>query len=492
MLFNSLQYALFLPLVVAAYFRLRHREQNLLLLGASYLFYSFWDWRFLFLIVLSTAVDFVAGGRIHAARGRGADRTARRWLVASVATNLGILGAFKYFGFFVENLNALLGAVGLGSTSGLLEVALPVGISFYTFQSLSYTIDVHRGRLEPEGDPVRFALFVAFFPQLVAGPIERATHLLPQIRRPRVVTRQDWEEGIGLILMGLVRKVAVADTAAVFVDRIFAEPAGQTSLQLAAGLVLYAIQVYGDFAGYSNIARGSARLFGFHLMRNFRHPFFAQNPADFWHRWHISLMTWIRDYVFIPLGGSRKGRLRTYVNLVVTLLLSGLWHGAAWTYVLFGLYHGVLLAAHRLFREWRGSFRASLPSEAEERAEERRERGAEAGRGRWPTPAMLARGVVTFAAVTGSFIMFRAGDMGIVLDYLRGLGTGDLGGKWVLVPVAVLGGLLLAIDAPQALAGDEWVFQRGSTARRVVFAALAVLLVALGGQLGQPFVYFQF
>jgi alginate O-acetyltransferase complex protein AlgI len=492
MLFNSIEYGLFLTVVLAVYFRLGHRQQNLFLLAASYLFYSFWDWRFLSLILFSTSLDFVVGRRIQAARGRDDGTVAKRWLIASLIVNLGFLGVFKYFGFFVESLNALLGTAGLGSTSGLLAIVLPVGISFYTFESMSYTIDIYRGEIPAVDDPVDFALFVAFFPHLVAGPIMRAGRLMPQIQHPRVVTRSDWEHGLCLILVGLVRKVAIADTAGGIVDGVFASPLEHTSLQLGAVLVLYAIQIYGDFAGYSDIARGSARLLGFDIMRNFRHPYFATNPTEFWRRWHISLSTWMRDYVYIPLGGSRKGPFRTHLNLLVTMVLSGLWHGAAWHFVLWGFAHGLLLAGHRALRAWRGTEEAPLPSEVEVRAREQRERWA--GRttrlsiplGEWMP------GLATFAAVTLLFLLFRGGDMDTIALYLEGLTAGTFGGQLALIPVLVLGGLLMAIDVPQAITDDEYAFMRFGTVPTAALAAIAVLLVVFGGRATQPFIYFQF
>lgn len=494
MLFNSLEYALFLPLVLLAYFRLRHRQQNLFLLAASYVFYAWWDWRFLSLLILSTALDYAIGRQIDAARQVADPSPARRWLAVSVVANLGILAVFKYYGFFVDSLNALLAQVGAEPAVGLIEIVLPVGISFYTFQSLSYTIDIYRGKLHAVADPVDYALFVAFFPQLVAGPIERATHLLPQIQQPRTVRREDWERGVYLILIGLVRKVAIADTAGGMVDRTFDNPAGYTSLQLAVGAVLYAIQIYCDFAGYSDIARGSARMMGFDLMRNFWHPYFAVNPSDFWRRWHISLSTWIRDYLFIPLGGSRNGTARTTLNLLVSLTLSGLWHGAAWNFVAWGFAHGLILAAHRVYREWRGQADPSLPSERSERERERNEDRPHAASspGSRIGARDLLRGIATFSAVTLLFIVFRGGDGDTIMHYMAGLAAGNLNGELALIPLMVLTTLVLAIDVPQALADDEYVFLKLGAFARPALAVLAVLLIVVGGRAGEPFIYFQF
>jgi alginate O-acetyltransferase complex protein AlgI len=468
-LFNSLEFALFLPVVLLVYGQLRHRQQNQFLLAASYVFYSYWDWRFLSLLILSTALDYAIGRLIAGSRRRHDPASARRWLVISVVANLGILGAFKYYGFFVDSLNVLLARIGATPATGLIEFVLPIGISFYTFQSLSYTIDVYREKLAAVDDPVDYALFVAFFPQLVAGPIERATHLLPQIQQPRIVRRDDWERGLYLILIGLVRKVAIADTAGGLVDRIFADPDTHTSLQLAVGAVLYSIQIYCDFAGYSDIARGSARMMGFDLMRNFRHPYFAINPADFWRRWHISLSTWVRDYLFIPMGGSQRGLARTCLNLIVSLTLSGLWHGAAWNFVAWGFAHGLLLAGHRVYRERRGDANA-VQSNA----------------------VSVMHGIATFSLVTLLFIVFRGGDGESIMRFMAGLAEMNPQGELALIPLAALAVLVLAIDVPQAVADDEYVFLKLGAFARPALAVLAVLLIVFGGRAGAPFIYFQF
>ena len=337
MLFNSYEYALFLIVVLVAYhLLLKRRLQNVVLLLASYWFYAAWDARFLSLIWISTIVDYTVGLRIQASRDAGRAQRGRYWLGLSLATNLGLLGFFKYYGFFIDSAVDFLQGFGFSASPSTLSVILPVGISFYTFQTLSYTFDVWRGSLAPTRNALDFALFVAFFPQLVAGPIERASRLLPQIQRDRSVASADVSTGIYLILTGLVRKVVIADTAGLIADKYFADPASHGGLELVVGILLYTLQIYGDFAGYSNIARGSARLLGFELMRNFRHPYFSASVTEFWQRWHISLSTWLRDYLYIPLGGNRRGVRRTYVNLLATMLLGGLWHGASWNFVIWG------------------------------------------------------------------------------------------------------------------------------------------------------------
>ena len=352
MSFVSSAYILFLAAVCLLYFRLPHRWQNRMLLVASYVFYGWWDWRFLGLILFSSLVDY-ACGLWMAERGE-ARASRRRWAVTlSVVTNLGLLAAFKYFGFFVASARALLGSFPLPLGLDTLDIILPVGISFYTFQSMSYTIDVYRGDTTPTRKLDDFLLYVSFFPQLVAGPIERSRHLLPQIQSPRLVDGDTIARGAQLALVGFFKKMVVADNLAPYVESVFRATSTADMTPDGFSVVLatwaFAIQIYGDFSGYTDIARGSARMLGFDLGPNFRAPYLATNPSDFWQRWHISLSSWLRDYLYIPLGGNRGGRFKTYRNLTLTMLLGGLWHGAAWNFVVWGAFHGVLLVVfHQL------------------------------------------------------------------------------------------------------------------------------------------------
>lgn len=343
MSFNSLNFLWFFLVVYTAYRALgkSRRAQNVLLLVASYFFYGAWDYRFLALILLSTAIDYVVGASI----ARTEDQAVRkRWLLLSIFSNLGILGFFKYFNFFAESLSSLLS---LSSDSLTLSIVLPVGISFYTFQSLSYTIDIYRGEMEPCKSFPDFALYVAFFPQLVAGPIERAKRLIRQVENPRSISSHDVELGLYLLYLGYYQKVVVADNMAKIAERAFSPDSNATGADVWLGLLAFTFQIYGDFAGYSSIARGLAKLMGFDLIRNFRIPYAALTPSDFWQRWHISLSQWLRDYLYIPLGGNRGSTTMVYRNLMLTMLLGGLWHGAAWKFVLWGAYHGTLLCAYR-------------------------------------------------------------------------------------------------------------------------------------------------
>jgi len=343
--FNSIGFFLFFIAVYVAYRLVSSwtKAQNLVLVLASYVFYAAWDWRFLFLIVGSTLGDYWLG--LCMVRR---PTYKKRFLLASLAMNLGVLFMFKYFGFFVQNFVALMQQVGLGPTIPAWEVILPLGISFFTFQKMTYTIELHRGNVEPTADLVDFALFVCFFPLLLSGPIERAKTLLPQIRNPRLITSEHGREGLWLIAWGLFKKVYVADNLAQIVDPVFAPNWHGTGSEVLIALYAYAGQIYCDFSGYTDIARGVAKLLGFDVRLNFNLPYLATNPSDFWRRWHMSLSTWLRDYVYIPLGGSREGLWKTCRNLFVTMVLVGLWHGAAWTFIVWGAYHGVLLVLHRL------------------------------------------------------------------------------------------------------------------------------------------------
>ncbi len=344
MLFNTFDFACFFVAVYLAYFCLEHRGQNLLLLAASYYFYGRWNAELLGLIAFSTVTDYLCGLALHRSES---ERTRRRLLLLSVTVNLGLLAVFKYLGFFVESMEALLTSAGIDAGPWRLDLVLPVGISFYTFQTMSYTIDIYRRKLEPTRNFLDFALYVAFFPQLVAGPIERAVRLLPQIAQRRTITWDGVRAGAWLILIGYFKKTVIADNLAVLVDPAFSDPSQANGFDMLTAIYAFALQIYCDFSGYSAIARGLSKLMGIDLCLNFRRPYFSTNPSEFWRRWHISLSTWLRDYLYIPLGGNRGGPTRTYVNLGLTMLLGGLWHGAAWNFVAWGAYQGALLAIHR-------------------------------------------------------------------------------------------------------------------------------------------------
>jgi D-alanyl-lipoteichoic acid acyltransferase DltB (MBOAT superfamily) len=475
MLFNSLIFLVFIIVVLSVYPWLRHRGQNLFLLAASYVFYGYWDWRFNFLLLTSTVVNFWVGRNIHAS----SNQKQRKWLLfVSVAVNMGILGFFKYFNFFVDSAASLLTAIGFQPHLPVLRVILPVGISFYTFQTMSYTIDIYRGKLEPTKNFIDFALFVSFFPQLVAGPIERAKNLLPQISKPRYIKRENVLTGLNLVLLGYFKKVAIADTLAPIVESIFAAPGEMSSGQLWTGVYAFTFQIYGDFSGYTDIARGIARILGFEIMENFNAPYLSRNITEFWRRWHVSLSSWLRDYLYIPLGGNRHGKIRTYVNLMITMLLGGLWHGAAWTFVFWGLLHGIYLAGHRMI------LRGNKPDIS------------------WPRTftgwtADIVKIFLTFHLVAFTWILFRSPDFPSAVVYLKGL---FLFHQFTDLSAAVLfaGSLMIVLDLAQTWSRSHtWLTERQEVKvlRYTVaqFLFVSVLTASIAHiQTITPFIYFQF
>ncbi|WP_300978582.1 MBOAT family protein [Flavobacterium sp.] len=341
MFFNSLAFAIFLPIVFFLYwfvFNKTKNTQNALLILASYYFYSCWDWRFLFLLVFSTFLDYYTGIRIEKSNN---DKGRKFWFWLSILVNLGFLGVFKYFNFFSDSLAQLLTSVGFKTSPILLDVILPVGISFYTFHGLSYVIDIYYKRIKAEYNFVDYSLFVSYFPLLVAGPIERATHLLPQVKVHRSFDLEKAKEGLAQFVWGLVKKVVIADTCATYANAVFDNYSSMNSLSLILGAIYFAFQIYGDFSGYSDMALGMSKLFGIDLLKNFNYPYFSRDIAEFWRRWHISLSSWFRDYLYIPLGGSQGGMWFKIRNTFIIFLVSGFWHGANWTYVVWGLLNAV-------------------------------------------------------------------------------------------------------------------------------------------------------
>ena len=342
MLFNSLSFAIFLPVVFLLYWFVFNKSlkiQNFFLIICSYFFYGYWDWRFVFLLAFSTVLDFFSGLQIAKASTKIKKKF---WLILSIGINLGFLGFFKYYNFFIESFAELLTNVGFTPHYYTLRIILPVGISFYTFHGLSYVFDIYNGRIKPTHNWNSYALFVSFFPLLVAGPIERATHLLPQVEKERTFDYSKAVDGLRQILWGLFKKIVVADNCAQLANIAFANPTQYQGGTLALSVIMFAIQIYGDFSGYSDIALGTARLFGFELLQNFRFPYFSRDIAEFWRRWHISLTTWFRDYLYIPLGGSRVSKIKVVRNTFAIFLVSGFWHGANWTFIAWGAFHAVL------------------------------------------------------------------------------------------------------------------------------------------------------
>lgn len=475
MLFNSLVFFGFITVVFLVYPRLRLQKQNVFLLVASYVFYGYWDWRFNFLLLISTVVNFWVGQRIYASN----DQKQRKFLIfISVVVNLGILGFFKYFNFFVDSAASLLASIGFQPHLPVLRVILPVGISFYTFQTMSYTIDIYRGKLKPTKSFIDFALFVSFFSQLVAGPIERAKNLLPQISKPRHMTRENVLSGLNLVLLGFFKKVAIADTLSPIVENIFADPTAMSSGQLWTGVYAFTFQIYGDFSGYTDIARGIARILGFELMENFNAPYLSRNITEFWRRWHISLSSWLKDYLYIPLGGNRRGRVRTYINLMVTMFLGGLWHGAAWNFVVWGLLHGIYLTGHRMI------LRGNKPDFSWSRT--------------FPGWAGdIVKIFLTFHLVALTWVLFRSPDFTSALIYLKGLFRFH---QLTDLSAAVLfaGSLMIVLDVAQTWSRSHtWLTDRQEI--RIVRYSIAQLLFVsvLTASIAHiqtitPFIYFQF
>ncbi|MEM7207694.1 MAG: MBOAT family O-acyltransferase [Pseudomonadota bacterium] len=472
MWFNSWEFFLFLPAVLAVYYVLTRRAQNIWLIAASYFFYGWWDWRFLSLIILSTTVDYlvshyIARSQVEAQKKLG--------LYLSLSLNLGLLATFKYFNFFVDNFIALGATIGLDFDTPVLRLLPPVGISFYTFQTLSYTIDVYRGRQRPADSYIDFALFVTYFPQLVAGPIERASKLLPQIESKRHVSVWMIQTGVFLILIGLFKKVVIADTAGVRVDKIFADPAAMSSLDLWRGMILFSLQIYGDFSGYSNIARGVSRLFGIELSENFLTPYFSKSITEFWRRWHVSLSAWLRDYLYIPLGGNRKGTVNTYRNLMLTMLIGGFWHGASWAFIVWGGFHGAYLAIHKFWLESNWHLKSGQSGVIRR------------------TVFNWLKILLVFHLVSFTWIFFRASDFASALDYISGLFSfrGDFNFRSIAVP-AILLMVLFPIEWMQYRKDDLMNFlSLPSLIRGVMYAGMFVSIILLSGN-EVPFIYFQF
>ena len=345
MLFNSFEFAFFFLIVFFLYYLLNHKLQNWMLLLASCLFYGTWNWKFLFLMFFQISIDYFCALRIHSSDN---NKTRKKFLLLSISTNLCILGFFKYFNFFIDSLQRLLSLTGFHTSNPIIfNIILPLGISFYTFEAISYVYDVYKKELEPTKNYLNYALFVIFFPHLIAGPIIRAKTFLPQIVSPRSMTLDKFYEGCYLIFWGLFQKMFIADSLAKIVNPVFSSTS-YNGMAVLLAVYAFAFQIYCDFLGYSNIARGLGKCMGFDIMINFNLPYFSPNPREFWQRWHISLSSWLKDYLYIPLGGNKNGKLAEYKNLAITMLLGGLWHGASWTFVFWGIYQGALLIIHRL------------------------------------------------------------------------------------------------------------------------------------------------
>lgn len=468
MLFTQIEFYFLLAAVFAAVLLARnHSARKWILLAASYYFYAYWDWRFAGLLLSCTAVNYWVAKRLELA----GETAARKWLMAvSLGYSLGVLGFFKYFNFFVDSFRILLGYA--PDEARTLDIILPVGISFYTFQTLSYTIDVYRRELKACRSFRDLALYVAFFPQLVAGPIVRASEFLPQLETPRTLTWQRAYDGFRQFVFGLFKKVFIADQLAGFVDPSFDNAAALDGATLWIVVIAYAIQIYCDFSGYSDMAIGIARAMGYDFSRNFDHPYIATSIQDFWRRWHISLSTWLRDYLYIPLGGNRCGKRRTYINLMLTMLLGGLWHGANWTFVAWGAIHGLALCADRLYRM----------------------HSPKACRGQESTGWKAVSGwAVTMLVVLVAWVFFRSPDISAAIGILGQMFAFSPGLTW-LHPFAIAVIVAVAMQHILIACGkSRWLELRSPTVVSItILFTMIWLVIAFYPRAFQPFIYFQF
>jgi len=469
MLFTSIEFWGFAICFIASYFTLHGKARLWLCLSGSYLFYGYWDWRFLGLIFALTSVNFVIGKLLDGNN----DRSFRKvCLCVSISSSLGVLGFFKYCGFFLESISDLFERLGVDAELGTLNVILPVGISFYTFQAMSYTIDVYRSNIDGERSFLRFATYISFFPQLVAGPIVRASEFLPQLREDLAFSWANLLEGAVLVTWGFVLKSLVADSIALFVDPRFGNPQAFGSLDWSLTVLFYAFQIYGDFAGYSLIAIGIAKILGFDFPTNFKLPYLSTSFSDFWSRWHISLSTWLRDYLYIPLGGNRCGKARTYVNLILTMVLGGLWHGASWNFVIWGLIHGTLLCLQRLL-----GFSKTRPGDG---------------------IFSVLRCLLVFFCVCAAWIFFRASSLddalwifSKILSFEQ-LSFADVKQRFIAVKCLLLVLSLVVLELFRARF-DCWSLAKSHPALYFVFFLLSGWALLLGGTFGNDaFIYFQF
>ncbi|MEO1381848.1 MAG: MBOAT family O-acyltransferase [Bacteroidota bacterium] len=477
MLFTSFSFFIFLPIVFVGYWLMQRQQkaQNFWVLLASYVFYGWWDWRFLSLIFFSSLIDFLVGRQL----GTTEDQKKRNLLLAvSLSVNLGMLGFFKYFNFFIDSWVDMWQIMGVDMHVSSLNIILPVGISFYTFQTLSYTIDIYRRKMAPSQDPVAFFAFVSYFPQLVAGPIERATHLLPQFSRRRTFSRELALDGIGQMCWGFFKKVVIADNCAMMANEIFGQSEELSGSVLLVGAIYFAFQIYGDFSGYSDIAIGLSKLFGIDLMRNFAYPYFSRDIAEFWRRWHISLSTWFRDYLYIPLGGSRGGVRMRLRNVAAIFLVSGFWHGANWTFVIWGALHALYYLPVML-------------------ANQNRKNLGQVAEGRY-LPSLREAGfmLVTFIQVLIAWVFFRAENLEHAFQYLSNMFSLSLFSwpdKTTYLPLI---GILLLIEwiqrakhHPLVISCQNW----GQWSLRVTSYALIIWSIFIWGAFDKTeFIYFQF
>jgi len=476
MLFNSFGFGIFLPIVFILYWTFQNkgvRAQNILLLIASYYFYSCWDYRFLFLLIFSTLLDFFTGIKMFESNSK---KNKKIWFWISVCVNLGFLAFFKYYNFFVNSFQVSLEQFHLHADLPILRIILPVGISFYTFHGLSYVIDIYKGKIEPERNFVTYSLFVSFFPLLVAGPIERATHLLPQLKSKRNFDYSLAVKGIRQIIWGLFKKVVIADSLAPIVADIFQNYQHYNGLTLAIGAIYFAFQIYGDFSGYSDIAIGTANLFGIELLSNFKFPYFSRDIAEFWRRWHISLSSWFRDYLYFPLGGSREGKIKAVRNTFIIFIVSGFWHGASWNFIVWGAVHAILFLPLLLLNK------------------NRKHTSSIVAQGRAiPNIHELFQMLSTFLLVTGAWVFFRAANLKISFFYLKYIFAHFALSREVDTHPFLLIGFMLILDWRHRNDDRNVLYFRKKWLRYCFYVILLDLIIqGLLTFSQQQFIYFQF
>lgn len=482
MLFNSIDFAIFLPTVFILYWFVVNRSlklQNLLIVTASYVFYGWWDWRFLTLIIFSTIVDYTIGRKLKNEENQ-LKRKVLLW--TSILVNLGFLGFFKYYNFFLDNFILAFSFFGAEIKANSLNIILPVGISFYTFQTLSYTIDVYKRKLEPTKDFIAFSAFVSFFPQLVAGPIERATNLLPQFYNKRSFEYSKAVDGMRQILWGLFKKIVIADNCAEYANMIFNNSSDYSGSTLVLGAIFFAFQIYGDFSGYSDIAIGTSRLFGFNLMQNFKFPYFSRDIAEFWRRWHISLSTWFRDYLYIPLGGSRGGTWMKVKNTFIIFIVSGFWHGANWTFIVWGALNAIYFLPLLLTNKNRNNMKTVAEGKS------------------LPNIKEVTSMLLTFGLIVIAWIFFRAKDIDHAISYINEIFSTSL---FTFPHLNPLSGVLMTIILIFIFVLVEWIGRSGkyalsnidvvkSRSVRWIFYVLLVIIMIIFQGTQQDFIYFQF
>ena len=477
MLFNSIPFFIFFVVFYICYLPLKHKWQNRFLLVAGYIFYGSWNWRFLFLILASTICDYFFSWKIY---NTSDTYLKKRCVALSVIINLCFLGIFKYFNFFAANLIHLLHAFGFKGDFQYLHIILPIGISFYTFQSLSYVIDVYRGTTKPVRNFLDYALYVAFFPQMIAGPIERANHLMPQIQNKRTIDLSKFYQGCFLFFWGFFEKTFVAGNMAQIVDPIYDNFHHAHGGEVLVALYAFAFQIFCDFDGYSNMAKGIAKCLGFDIVFNFNIPYFATNPREFWQRWHISLSNWLKDYLYIPLGGSRFGSLMTYRNLFITMFLGGLWHGAAWTFIFWGIYHGCLLIIYHILHQRNNPLEKSQSTVVNKTSD------------RW----LIFKIFFFFNVIAFGWLFFRAqtkGQIPYLLEALLFHFRMDHQTLWLLVKVFLVASPLLLIQMRQYKSKNLlYLFQLPWPIKTVIYVLLTYLTIRWGLLKPVEFIYFQF